>query len=46
MDLNRSGSKTTIRLVVAGMLKREYLPQLERSLYTAAQRQLWIGENL
>jgi hypothetical protein len=26
-------------------LKREYLPQLERSLYTAAQRQLWIGEN-
>lgn len=27
-------------------LKREYLPQLEHSIYTAAQRQLWIGENL
>lgn len=26
-------------------LKREYLPELERSLYTADQRQLWLGES-
>lgn len=45
LDIPDSAWEETFVIQKNVELKRSYLPELDRALYTAEQRQLWIGES-